>query len=199
MSAARSSHATEPALQIPASGPSVESQYSPLSQVSFGSHVPEAPHTTVSFCRFPAHASAPGGEHSSTRTDRACRARTRSAAFASRRASTVFRYTHRQPGVGAALIKIYDRDDWFRLYIVTSATEFTLPTVLGANILIAGERHLWTVETHGTPANVDAMAGPNGFMDPMSTGMGYPKGRRSGASTYTSAQGRGFIMAGGAE
>ncbi|MEO8899985.1 MAG: hypothetical protein ABI488_00345 [Polyangiaceae bacterium] len=74
-----------------------------------------------------------------------------------------------------------------RLYVVGSKTPFTLPKVNGLNALKAGEEYVFRVETHGTPASVDAMAGPSGFLDAFSADdyAASPAGPRTADGSYT--------------
>jgi hypothetical protein len=109
--------------------------------------------------------------------------------------ATPFRYQHRQTGVGAAVLSFENWDSRSQhLYVVTSATDITLPNVLGSPFMTAGAMYIWLVETHGTPESVDAMAGPQGFMSPFSVYGGYPRGPQTETRNYTSSEGHGFVM-----
>jgi len=75
-----------------------------------------------------------------------------------------------------------------RLYVISRRHSFALPRVLnGGFTLLAGESYGWQIETHGSPASVDEMAGPTGYMDAFSTAPSdlKPKGSRPGNGSYT--------------
>ncbi|MEO6601112.1 MAG: hypothetical protein ABIQ16_14625, partial [Polyangiaceae bacterium] len=76
-----------------------------------------------------------------------------------------------------------------RLYVVGSKTPFALPQVNGLSALKAGASYIFRVETHGTPASVDAMAGPSGFLDSFSrvSDANRPSGPRTGDGSYTAS------------
>jgi hypothetical protein len=74
------------------------------------------------------------------------------------------------------------------LYVVSAKTPFKLPKVVnGSYTLPTGGSYIWRIETHGTPASVDAMAGPKGFLDSLSNSYNCdePSGPRTGDGTYT--------------
>lgn len=74
------------------------------------------------------------------------------------------------------------------LYVVSAKAPFKLPKILnGSHRLRAGALYTWRVETHGAAANVDAMAGPTGFLDSHSFGddRDEPFGPRTGDGSYT--------------
>jgi len=75
-----------------------------------------------------------------------------------------------------------------RLYVVGSKAPFVLPKVVdGLYTLQAGASYVFRVETHGAPATVDDMAGPNGFLDEFSGSNDddSPVGPRTGDGSYT--------------
>ena len=53
--------------------------------------------------------------------------------------------------------------------------------------LLPGKSYYWRVETHGALANLDAAAGPNGFLDPFSGDYYHlaPEGPRRGSGSFT--------------
>jgi len=74
------------------------------------------------------------------------------------------------------------------LYVVSAKAPFKLPKVVnGTYTLPSGGPIDWRIETHGTPASVDAMAGPSGFLDALSNSYWYdePSGPRTGDGAYT--------------
>ncbi len=75
-----------------------------------------------------------------------------------------------------------------RLYVVSSKAPFTLPEVAGGMYTLkAGGSYVFRVETHGALADVDAMAGPTGFLDAfsISDSADTPSGPRTGDGSYT--------------
>lgn len=111
--------------------------------------------------------------------------------------TTEFRFQHRQAGVGAVVVRFIDRElqAYDGLYVVTSSTSLTIPPVLqGGFTLRAGGEHTWAVQVHGEYANVDAMAGQNGFMDSFSLDYGgSPKGPNTASGTFTQSAQRYFV------
>jgi len=104
---------------------------------------------------------------------------------------TTFSFSGGNPSAHAYLVHVEDQDFYDGLFIVTAKKQFTLgdlPIVNGEFTLTKGQAHQWWVETHGTPASVDAMAAPGGFADDFALGGGYPAGpvRGSGTLTYSS-------------
>jgi hypothetical protein len=110
---------------------------------------------------------------------------------------TSFRYQNRQTGVGAVVVRFIDVDYYQGLYVVTASTNFTLPPVLGGGFTLRpGGEHSWVVQTHGPYADVDAMTGANGFMDPFSMDYGEtPQGPNTSSGTFTQTAGRFFTVA----
>ena len=78
-----------------------------------------------------------------------------------------------------------------RLYIITAQTSFKLPEVVNDTFALGpGNKYYWRVMTHGVFANVDALAGSTGFMDPFSGSPYayeeiYPVGPRRGDGAFT--------------
>lgn len=73
------------------------------------------------------------------------------------------------------------------LYLVSAKTPFKLPKVVNGTYTLPPGPYGWRVETHGAPQNVDAMAGPTGFLDAVSNSYWYdePSGPRTGDGAYT--------------
>jgi hypothetical protein len=101
-----------------------------------------------------------------------------------------FSFTGGDPDAHGYLVRIIDRGYRQGIYVVTGRTEFTLaelPILGGTFTLMAAEPHNWDVQTHGKPASVDDMAGPNGFID----GFGFHETRPAGlareSGSYTSS------------
>ncbi len=94
--------------------------------------------------------------------------------------NTVFRWTGTS---GGCVLFFIDQEANEGAFVVTAATHTTLPTFPGY-ALYPGSRQHWRVETHGSFANVDAMTGPNGFMQSVIDD-GHPRGRRRGDGVYT--------------
>jgi hypothetical protein len=106
--------------------------------------------------------------------------------------ATTFFFNKQDPDVGAFLVVIGGRNssDGTGLYIVTSKSQFKLsefPVVAGAYSLTNGQDYAWWVESHGRPASVDAMAGPDGGLDSFGLLYSEPTGPSRGEGTYTSS------------
>lgn len=74
------------------------------------------------------------------------------------------------------------------LYLVSAKPTFSLPKVVnGSYTLPPGGPYVWRIETHGSPASVDAMAGPNGFLDAVSNSdfCDEPSGPSTADGSYT--------------
>jgi hypothetical protein len=105
--------------------------------------------------------------------------------------TTSFTFKGSAANAGAFVVHIEAVSFLQYLYIVTTRTSFTIPKVLGGAYTLAGNRnYFWTVETHGSFATVDEMAGPNGFADGYSGatyvgGIGEPQGLRQESGSYT--------------
>ncbi|HEX5072859.1 MAG TPA: hypothetical protein VFW03_06640 [Gemmatimonadaceae bacterium] len=75
------------------------------------------------------------------------------------------------------------------VFIVTTERELTLDRipVVGNGLIIKNAWHQWNVETHGKYASVDAMAGPNGFLDPFTLNDHIPQGPSRADGAYTTS------------
>lgn len=76
------------------------------------------------------------------------------------------------------------------LYVVTASNQITIPEVIGGGFSLQADNAFeWRVTTHGAFASTDAMAGPNGFIQPFETVFGdynlSPYGPRQGDGAYT--------------
>jgi len=99
------------------------------------------------------------------------------------------------PGNGATgpfVVQMISEDTYDGIFIVTANKQFTLPEVAGSTYgLQSGGHYDWRVETHGSFASVDAMAGPTGFMDEFGGADsnvepdGEPKGPHNADGSYT--------------
>jgi hypothetical protein len=94
--------------------------------------------------------------------------------------STVFRWTGTS---GGCVLYFEDQDAYEGAFVVTANTQTTLPTFPGY-ALYPGSRQHWRIETHGDFADVDAMAGPNGYLQSV-IDTGHPRGRKRGDGVYT--------------
>ena len=85
-----------------------------------------------------------------------------------------------------ASFTLVDTDVDERLYVVSAKAPFLLPGN-AMYALKAGETYSWHIETHGAPANVDAMAGPMGFLDSFSNSNfdDEPQGPSMGDGSFT--------------
>jgi hypothetical protein len=100
---------------------------------------------------------------------------------------TLFRWSG---GTGPYLLSIIDDLHFQGCYVVTARTQTNLPTFSGF-ALDPGELHVWHVAVHGSHDDVDAMTGPDGYLQPL-TDQGVPEGPRRGNGTY--AMSTGFAM-----
>ena len=106
-------------------------------------------------------------------------------------ADTTFAFTASSAG-SAPHVSVFEnkQSQNDRLYVITMSRSFKLPKVLnGSFTLLNGESYGWRVETHGSPASVDAMAGPSGYVDAFSAAPAdlQPRGARAGSGEYTSS------------
>jgi hypothetical protein len=111
--------------------------------------------------------------------------------------ATSFEFTSGQRDVGAFVVKILDTGPFRGIYVVTSKTRFSLselPAIPNSFELDPGELHGWQVETHGKPANVDAMCGPGGFIDEFAESTQSPTPSH-GSGSYTASKGAEFTTA----
>ena len=84
------------------------------------------------------------------------------------------------------------------VFVATARTEIQLPSFPDGFTLPAGSSAVWSVETHGDLPDVDAMTGPDGFLDSFSIPpQTYPLGRRQGGGSYTESSRSFFTMGGG--
>ena len=70
------------------------------------------------------------------------------------------------------------------MLVVTQRTQIGLPQFPDFSLL-PGTPFVWSVETHGDAPDVDALAGPDGFLDPFSVGETFPVGPGRGGGYYT--------------
>ena len=81
------------------------------------------------------------------------------------------------------------------IFVATARTEITLPSFGNALELPPRSSSIWSVETHGDLPDVDAMTGPEGFLDAFSIPpQTYPYGPRRGAGSYTDSVHSAFTM-----
>jgi hypothetical protein len=71
------------------------------------------------------------------------------------------------------------------MLVVTQRTQIGLPEFPDGFTLLPGTPFVWSVETHGDAPDVDALAGPDGFLDPFSVGETFPVGPGRGGGYYT--------------
>lgn len=108
-------------------------------------------------------------------------------------ANQVFKF---QPGTGndGPFVVHFERGDraYYALYVVTAKTELTIPEVAGGafnldKVVDADSYYRWSVTTHGDYATVDAMLGPNGFLDVFGYRTGMPVGPHQTSGSYTAS------------
>lgn len=100
--------------------------------------------------------------------------------------NTTFSFTA-SPGVYVSVLDNSLGND--RLVIVTNQPSFKIPKQVGSYSLARGATYWWTVQAHGSPANVDAAAGPSGFIDPygLTTGSLEPTGLAHKDGSFTAS------------
>jgi hypothetical protein len=79
------------------------------------------------------------------------------------------------------------------LFVLTSRTEIELPELEGITIT-PGVGVTWSVETHGDAPSVDALTGPDGYLDAYSLGTAFPIGPNRSDGYYTESERHGFVM-----
>jgi hypothetical protein len=80
------------------------------------------------------------------------------------------------------------------MFVLTSRTEIELPEFADGFTVPPGTDFNWQVETHGDVPNVDACAGPNGYLDSFSLLTTFPEGPNRSDGYYTQSELRGFTM-----
>ena len=101
--------------------------------------------------------------------------------------TTPFTFGAGDPENKGYLVRIESESYRQGVFIVTTERELTLDRipVVGTGLILKNQWHNWDVETHGKYASVDAMAGPNGFLDSFAMNDHIPQGpsRADGAFT----------------
>jgi hypothetical protein len=100
------------------------------------------------------------------------------------------RFSWSSPSGGARTflwhLELVDDTIYQGIFVATARTEIDLPRFGNALELPPRSSSVWSVETHGDLADVDAMTGPEGFLDAFSIPpQTYPYGPRRGAGSYT--------------
>lgn len=80
------------------------------------------------------------------------------------------------------------------MFVLTSRTQIELPRFADGFTVPQNVAVTWSVETHGDAPSVDAVAGPDGYLDAFSTGESYPIGPNRADGYYTESERRGFVM-----
>jgi hypothetical protein len=80
------------------------------------------------------------------------------------------------------------------MFVLTSRTQIELPTFTDGFTVPPGVAVTWSVETHGDAPNVDALTGPDGYLDAYSLGSEVPVGPNRNEGYYTESERRGFVM-----
>jgi hypothetical protein len=97
-------------------------------------------------------------------------------------------------GAGPCVFHIENSNYYEGIFVVTSRRTIALPTFDGYT-LRRGGNHFWRVERHGSASSVDALAGPQGYLDPFSVSDDFPYGPRTGDGTFSISTGRSFTTA----
>jgi hypothetical protein len=81
------------------------------------------------------------------------------------------------------------------MFVVTNRTTVTLPTFADGFTLGAGVPAFWSVETHGNVVDVDAAAGPAGYMSPIAQRSDHqPFGPNNADGFFTESERRDFTL-----
>lgn len=98
------------------------------------------------------------------------------------------------PGPYVAQIENVDAEGSFQtLFIVTAEKQFTIPEKMAGGFKLQADKYFeWRVATHGKLGSVDAMAGPDGFLQPFDLGNETPHGPRQADGEYSISKGRFF-------
>ena len=101
-----------------------------------------------------------------------------------------FTWTSGAGNNAAFVVSMLDEDYGQGLFVVTASKSLSkIPLVPGGPYQFASaHKYDWRMETHGTFASVDAMAGPAGFMDEFSGDNESPRGPRTGDGAFTISQ-----------
>jgi hypothetical protein len=87
-------------------------------------------------------------------------------------------------------------DTFQGMFVLTQRTQIELPEFADGFTVPPGVGVTWAVETHGDAANVDAFAGPDGYLDAFAGGDTYPRGPNRSDGYYTESERRFFTMGG---
>lgn len=105
-----------------------------------------------------------------------------------------FSFTPGSGNKGPYVAKI-EREDrsYFAMYVVTASQSFKMPEVLGGSFNLDHDegtepKYSWSVQTQGSFADVDAMAGPTGFIDAFGAEHSDPSGPRQQSGSFTRSQ-----------
>jgi hypothetical protein len=94
-------------------------------------------------------------------------------------------------------VELQDDTIYQGIFVATARTEIELPRFADVLALPPRSSSSWSVETHGDLPDVDAMTGPEGFLDAFSVPpQTYPYGPRRGAGSYSDSAHFFFTMDG---
>lgn len=80
------------------------------------------------------------------------------------------------------------------MFVLTSRTQIELPRFADGFTVPPGVAVTWSVETHGDAPDVDALTGPDGYLDAYSLGSAFPAGPNRSDGYYTESERRSFTM-----
>jgi hypothetical protein len=80
------------------------------------------------------------------------------------------------------------------MFVITNRTQITLPQFADGFSVPPNTNVYWSVETHGEQTNVDALAGPDGFLDSFALGSGFPQGPNVADGYFTESERRDFTV-----
>lgn len=103
--------------------------------------------------------------------------------------TTDFTFSGSADSKGGFVVHIEATKFFQDMHIVTSKKKFKLPVVPGYD-WVSGRVYYWQIETHGTYATADQMAGPNGFADAFAGAAQFayndaPQGLRQASGSFT--------------
>lgn len=117
------------------------------------------------------------------------------ASLATATSATKFSFQSPASNPGPFVVSFENVDFYQELYVVTASKQLTIPVVTGGGFELSRDQQIaWRVETNGKFASVDAMAGPQGFLDSFDR-YGFEGGIKTESGEYTISSSRLFKLA----
>jgi hypothetical protein len=110
--------------------------------------------------------------------------------------ATPFAWSTQNQTAQTFLFHLEFTDTYAGILVITSRSQIELPSFPDGFTVPVGTSAYWSVETHGDAENVDALASPEGFLDPFSIGTPYPVGPAPAATSgyYTESARSSLVM-----